>query len=344
MVTDYTYAEKWNRTGSLYDTAINESVAAEVVASLVANPDTTGFLETASDKLAGDAEYLAGVAGAIATELAGDTVLHEALTDYFASDAEFLSAVSAAVFDAMTTDYAQTIASENLSPTAVFDSDPVTTPAHTFDPLANLGDNGINPGSVTLSFTMSDDSTETFSDPGADGDLIGSVDGAGTINYDTGVIEVTWGTLSAKTGTTATATYQFLRDGLYEGRSPLSSATFTASAEVADEIDVAIQLQDADGQNWNERTMVSVWWCSDADGAVPAGPTGIGGITTEGTSGGVLETISTGMSYQCVTDDTGKLSLTLADDDVTADLTSYLGLMLPNGKYVVSAAIVFNPS
>jgi hypothetical protein len=124
----------------------------------------------------------------------------------------------------------------------------------------------------------------------------------------------------------------------------VDDASFTFGAEVADEIDATIQLLDADSANFAQRTMVSVWWCSDADGAVPAGATGIGGITTEGTSGGVLETISTGMSYQCVTDDTGKLSLTLADDDATADLTSYLGVMLPNGKYVVSSAIVFNPS
>lgn len=127
----------------------------------------------------------------------------------------------------------------------------------------------------------------------------------------------------------------------------LDDVSFTTSAEAADAITVDIQLLDEDGDNYAQRTMVTVWMASDVDAATPAAITGTGSIAAEGTAGGVLEELTADTSYQCVTDETGLLSLVFTDDDATADLTRYLGVMLPNGKYVVTpdaAKLVWNPS
>lgn len=351
---DYTYAERFGdfdsesalgtsggRTNK-YATPIDEATAAEVVSELTSDAD---YLEALSDKFSGDAEFLAGVGGALAV----DSTYLEGVADYLATDAEFLAGVSGSVFDAMTTDYYQPVAGEIIH---VGPTDALTVTVGSVDAggsvFAKLGDNGIKPTSVSITITANDDDetlavTDTDNGDGT-GALAGTgvgINATGTITYATGAWSIT-ADGELKQDEDILASYEFIRDGLYEGRSPLSSATITAAAEAADEIDVTIQLQDADGENWNERTMVSVWWCSDADATVPAGPTGVGDITTEGTAGGILETLTATMSFQCVTDEAGSLVLTLADDDATDDLTSYLGVMLPNGKYVVSGAIVFN--
>lgn len=155
------------------------------------------------------------------------------------------------------------------------------------------------------------------------------------------------GTYPAALGAALAADATFLAaiaSELYSS-APVADASFTIGVDGGDNsIDVTIQLLDADAANFAARTMVTVWWCSDADATVPVGPTGTGAIAAEGTAGGKLEDITEFKSAQCVTDETGALTLTFTDDDATGDLTSYLGLMLPNGKYIVSGAMVFNPS
>ena len=104
--------------------------------------------------------------------------------------------------------YATAVTGENPAPTPAFDS---LEKNFTLAAFSNLGDDGILPGSVTLTLTMSDDSEEVFTDDGA-GVLTGSVDGAGTIAYDTGIVTLACGTLAPKTGTTVDADYTYLTD------------------------------------------------------------------------------------------------------------------------------------
>jgi len=210
---DYTYEERQNRDGNLYDTPINESVAAEVVTELTSDAD---YLEALSDKFSGDAEYLAGVVAALT------------------ADAPYLAAIGAA-----------------LAVDAVF--------------LA-----------------------------GVSGELDHSV--------------------------------------------PLDTASFTQDSEGdagADKITVTIQLEDADAGDWAQRTMLSIWACSDADCFTPAAVDSI----AAGTNGGLLEELTAATSYTAVTDETGLLDVVVEKTGGVA--TIYLGVMLPNGKYVPSGAVTF---
>jgi hypothetical protein len=86
---DYTYAERWGRTGYKYATPIDESVADGVVDALAV--DAT-YLEALTDKFKDDAEYIAGlIAGLVA-----DNSYPEKLADYLSTDAEYLAGVIAA--------------------------------------------------------------------------------------------------------------------------------------------------------------------------------------------------------------------------------------------------------
>jgi phage tail sheath protein FI len=109
-----------------------------------------------------------------------------------------------------TLQYGTDVEAENPAPTPAFDN---ATKSFVLAAFSNLGDDGIKPGSVTITFTMSDDSTETFTDNGA-GVLVGSVDGAGSIVYSTGVVTMAFGTLAPKTASTVDADYTYLTDAV----------------------------------------------------------------------------------------------------------------------------------
>jgi hypothetical protein len=104
--------------------------------------------------------------------------------------------------------FATAVTGEHPTPTPAFDS---LVKNFTLAAFTNLGDDGIVPGSVTITVTKSDDSSEVFTDDGA-GILDGSVDGAGTIDYATGVATLACGALAPKTGTTVNANYSYLSD------------------------------------------------------------------------------------------------------------------------------------
>lgn len=102
------------------------------------------------------------------------------------------------------------VTGENPAPTPAFDD---ATKTFVLAAFSNLGDDGIKPGSVAMTLTMSDDSTEDFTDDG-NGILTGSVDSAGTIDYTTGVIGFTTGTKAPKTGSDADVDYIYLSDAV----------------------------------------------------------------------------------------------------------------------------------
>lgn len=118
---------------------------------------------------------------------------------------------------------------------------------------------------------------------------------------------------------------------LNEGQ--LHSADITPAAEIADVVAVTIQLKTLGDDNWNERTMVSVWICDDAEGAVPTVAGTISSVAA--TTGGLLTQLDENISYQCVTDASGALVLEITEPGTDS---YYIGVMLPNGKYIVSTA------
>lgn len=103
---------------------------------------------------------------------------------------------------------ATAVEAEAPTPTPAFDN---SEDEFTLAAFAQLGDNGINPGSVTIITTMSNDSTETLTDDGA-GVLTGDVDAVGTIDYTTGICTLDYGTLAPKTGTDLDVDYEYLED------------------------------------------------------------------------------------------------------------------------------------
>ena len=83
MGTDYTYEERMNRdtTGDMYDTPLDQAVAAEVVAELTSDVD---YLEALADKFSLDAEFLAGVQGAVWPVFSAEIVVAAEATEAIA--------------------------------------------------------------------------------------------------------------------------------------------------------------------------------------------------------------------------------------------------------------------
>jgi hypothetical protein len=120
----------------------------------------------------------------------------------------FVRVVGAAAAEAEATFYTETdVTAGHPAPTPAFDS---LEDEFTFAALS-LGDNGIVPGSVILTITKADDTTEVFTDDG-EGVLDGAVDGVGTIDYVTGVMTIDCGAKVPKTGSQASVNYSYYVD------------------------------------------------------------------------------------------------------------------------------------
>lgn len=267
--TDYTYAERYGRTGYKYATPIDESVSTDVVTALTSN---AAYLEALTDKMAGDDEFFPALIAALVldptypaalgTAFAADSALLAAISadvgTALASDATYLAGVTDAIATNLVATYAVNVPTEATSPTVPFDSDPVATPTHTFDPVSYLGDQGISPGTVGVSFLLSDGlTTEVYTDPGLAGVLTGTEGGTGTINYDTGVMTITWGALSAQTASEATSnvTYDYLVNA-FEPEVVVSPASLTSVAQaVAAELATDSTFLDA-----IQNRVFPIWW------------------------------------------------------------------------------------
>ena len=118
--TDYTYAERYGRTGQKYATPIDDSVTAGVVAALGesleidtgltgaisdniladlitdagGDPETDTYADTLIAALVADDTYPA----ALGEALANDSTFKDALVDWFEADSDFLTAIKAQAF------------------------------------------------------------------------------------------------------------------------------------------------------------------------------------------------------------------------------------------------------
>lgn len=111
-------------------------------------------------------------------------------------------------------------------------------------------------------------------------------------------------------------------------------AVITVGAEVADVRAITVQLNDIDGQVLDHRQEINVALYVDSGGAdfvVTGGSTGIA-IGADGK----LQTIIAKKRFVGITDATGKLTLTWTDTGTEA---AFLGVKLPNGRRVISAAL-----
>lgn len=329
---DYTFAERQNRDGNKYGTPIDDTIVDGTV-----------------DALTSDAAYL------------------EALSDKFALDEEFLAAMAANIATELTANYALDIMGEQPVPGEAFDSDPGTTPTHTFDPVAELGDDGVFPGSVTMTFTMSDDSTETFTDAADDGILVGDADGAGVIDYDTGIAIITWGTLSAKTGTEGAGTYAYsylinvfepevvlspatlesLADylasdaeflaGLKDALLPVVDVVATVAGETTEMIAITFEQQDTAGDPLLKAQAYRLFFFTALDGTQGLGASLTDAITT----GMYLDELDADKEYLVMSDaSTGTIVVEITDG-AAGSLTQYVALVNETTGQVVVATITF---
>lgn len=115
---------------------------------------------------------------------------------------------------------------------------------------------------------------------------------------------------------------------------PCVDATITVGAEVADARAITIQLKDADGQDIDYVEEVELVLFLTADRlayVVTGGSTGIA-IGADG----ALQTIVAKKVFRATSEADGDIDLTWTDIGTEA---AYLGVRLPNGRYVMSAAL-----
>lgn len=116
--------------------------------------------------------------------------------------------------------------------------------------------------------------------------------------------------------------------------SPTVDATITVGAENANVRAITIQLKDVEGQAINYREMVELVVLLDANGSDFAATGGSTGIAI-GASGKLLAVVAKKL-FRAISTAAGVIELTWTDTGTEA---AYLGVRLPNGRVVISAAL-----
>jgi hypothetical protein len=119
---------------------------------------------------------------------------------------------------------------------------------------------------------------------------------------------------------------------------PVEDVEFDVGDEATDIIPVAIQVVDPGGDALEEKFALELYVCSDAAGETVAAATN---VEVAVVTGAALVTHVAHEWFSLVTDDAGLLELTFTDTSGTGTETLYIGIKLPNGKYIVSDAITF---
>lgn len=116
-----------------------------------------------------------------------------------------------------------------------------------------------------------------------------------------------------------------------------TDASFTIGTEAANAINVAVELQDSEG-NAVESVQVVTVFLSDADTGLGVTATAPDGGVAVGTDGAVIAAVTAGKVLIVQTEADGTFDLTLTE---AAGATWYMVVVLPNGKQAVSGAITF---
>ena len=119
------------------------------------------------------------------------------------------------------------------------------------------------------------------------------------------------------------------------GNTMVGAASFVVGTEATNVINVAVQLQDGDGNDLTSRAAVFAYLSSDANGdALATAPTG--GVAI-GTDGLAVETLSE-QAFWLVSEADGDIDIDITD---TGTPTMYLVVVLPTGVLAISGAITF---
>lgn len=110
---------------------------------------------------------------------------------------------------------------------------------------------------------------------------------------------------------------------------------WTVGTESGNNISVAAQLKDFEGNNLTVASSLVMYLASDAAGAIKSS-----NVTTETSIGtdGTLAIIAAGQVYQVTSDVDGAVDIVIADN--TSD-TYFVVLVMPNGKLEVSTVATF---
>lgn len=112
------------------------------------------------------------------------------------------------------------------------------------------------------------------------------------------------------------------------------TASITVGAEVANVRAITIQFQDGSGSDLNYRITVPVIVLADANGDAFVGTGGSTGIAI-GTDGALIALVAKKV-FLAISEADGDLDLTWTDTGTEA---AYLGLVMPDGRLVISAAM-----
>lgn len=123
--------------------------------------------------------------------------------------------------------------------------------------------------------------------------------------------------------------------GIFENKGAVADASITVGAEASNVRAITIQLKKDDGSDIAERQAVHVFVLADANGDAIVGTGGSTGIAI-GTDGAILATLVAKKAFIVISEADGDIDLTWTD---TGTEVAYLGVLLPNGKVVISAAL-----
>lgn len=114
------------------------------------------------------------------------------------------------------------------------------------------------------------------------------------------------------------------------------SAKVTVGAKVTDTVTCVLQLRDGAGNNLGRKCRITAWVSATA-GATSVG-TSTTGLTTAVTVGIAVYVPVANLVFECLTDATGNLTMTLTDS--AGAETRFLNFELPDGSIISSSAIV----
>lgn len=123
----------------------------------------------------------------------------------------------------------------------------------------------------------------------------------------------------------------------YMGRMHFDLATFTIGAETGGNTkNVAIQLQNANGEDLYSRAGVLAYLSSDAEGdnIISSAPSGGVAIGTDG----VAIPLVAGKAFMLISEDDGDIDINIIEAGAA---TYYLILVMPDGSLLASSVITF---
>ena len=120
---------------------------------------------------------------------------------------------------------------------------------------------------------------------------------------------------------------------------PIVDMAYDASITIAssDPAVITIQLKDYAGNDLDVAASIIAYMASDSTGLIPAAAIS-GEVALTSSGDGAVIVLLTHCAYLLVSEADGDIDVTITD---TSTHTEYLVLVMPNGKLVVSGALVF---